>query len=123
VSPPPTRPLEKDAFLYARTPEPDAWSQRLDDLLQIRLLEDDWDGQGAKAPSTELVDSAIGLAEIFRQQGQDAPCRIVPGVNGTVLFEWQHGDMYEEIEVLRPFYAEGIRIVPGQEPVHWVVAE
>jgi hypothetical protein len=100
---------------------PDAWSQRMAELLDLRTLEDDWDGQGAKAPSAALMDSAIQLAGILRQQGMNAPCRIVPGVNGTVIFEWQQGDIYREMELTTPDRAEMLEMTPGQPPKHWIV--
>lgn len=99
----------------------DTWSQCRDELLAIRALDEDWDGQGAKAPSAALVDSAIQLAEILRQRGVDAPCRIVPGVNGTVIFEWQQDGIYREMEVIKPCHAEILEMSPGQPPKHWTV--
>lgn len=101
---------------------PDAWNQCLADLLAIRAFDDDWDGQSAKAPSADLVDSAVQLAEILRQQGMVAPSRIVPGVNGTVIFEWQQGDIYRELEMTTPYCAEMLEMTPGQPPKHWIVS-
>jgi hypothetical protein len=100
----------------------DKWNERIDKLLEIRRLEDDWDGQGADAPSPALVDSAIVLAQILRQNGVETPCRVVAGVNGTVILEWQEGkDTYTEIEVVEPYKADGFRVAPGQEPEHWTI--
>lgn len=101
---------------------PDVWSQRMNELLAIRALDEDWDGQGAKAPSTVLLDSAVQLAELLRQRGIDPPCRIVPGVNGTVIFEWQQDATYREMEVIQPGRAEILEMSPGQPPKHWTVA-
>ena len=118
---PPTTGVEDAALLVTRQDRSDRWSCRIDELLAIRSLADDWDGQAAKAPSTELVDSALVLAVAFRRGGAEAPSRIVPGVNGTLVFEWQAGEEYCEIEVTRPYHAEGLRVVPGQPPEHWVI--
>jgi hypothetical protein len=117
----PTTGVEDAALLVTRPDRIDLWSCRIDELLAIRSLADDWDGQAAKAPSTELVDSALVLAVAFRRGGAEAPSRIVPGVNGTLVFEWQAGEEYCEIEVPRPYHAEGLRVVPGQPPEHWVI--
>lgn len=117
----PTTGVEEAALLVTRPDRNDFWSCRIDELLAIRSLADDWDGQAAKAPSTELVDSALVLAQAFGRGGAEAPSRIVPGVNGTVIFEWQAGEEYCEIEVTRPYHAEGLRFVPGQPAEHWVI--
>jgi hypothetical protein len=84
-------------LLGARSGKPDLWPKRLDELMTIRTLTDDWDGLGAKAPSTELVDSAIILADGFLRAGIEAPSRVVAGVNGTVILEWQRDGVYTEI--------------------------
>jgi hypothetical protein len=42
------------------------WHELIDDLLGLRHLEDDWDGQGAVAPQPALVDGAITLAQCFQ---------------------------------------------------------
>jgi hypothetical protein len=113
--------LAEDALLVTGQDRFDCWSNRIDELLAIRLLPDDWDGQGSTAPATDLVDSALMLARSLRQGGIEAPNRIVPGVNGSVIFEWQVGEEYCEIEVTRPYHAEGLRLVPGQPPEHWLI--
>lgn len=118
---PTTGTLEEDALLVAQRCESDAWCQRVDDLLSIRGLADDWDGQGAKAPPSDLVDSALILAQLLRQRRESPPDRIVPGVNGTVILEWQSGDEYFEIEVTRAFRAEATLMAPGRPPQHWLL--
>jgi hypothetical protein len=116
--PSPTSGLEDDALLIKRPPQSDEWGQRIDELLDIRRMEDDWDGLGAPAPSTALVDSALSLAQILRQDRDPPPCRIVAGLTGTVLFEWQDADgRYSELEVTAPHLAEWVQIVPGKPTV------
>ena len=95
---------------------------RFDRIAQFQNLGDDWDGCGAKAPSYELLVSAVGLACVFRDQGVPAPSRVVPGLNATVLVEWQFQDGgYAEVEVTRPFFAEVMLIEPGEPAVHWTL--
>jgi hypothetical protein len=112
---PQTSGLEDDALLVTRSTQPDAWSERIDELLDIRRMEDDWDGMGAPAPATALVDSALLLAQILRQDRFVAPCRVVAGLTGTVIFEWQNDGIYSELEVTRPHHAEWVRMAPGQK--------
>ena len=100
----------------------EAWRKCIDDLLTIRLLEDDWDGQGSEAPAPELVDSAIILAVLLRQKGIEPPCRTVQGVTGNVVLEWQWGQKTTaEIEVIEPYVADVYVMVPGQEVVQWQI--
>ncbi len=47
----------------------DGWKKCFDSLLEIRELEDDWDGQGTQAPTPEVVDSAMILSVMLRQRG------------------------------------------------------
>ena len=68
------------------------WETSIDRLLAIRQLEDDWDGQGTPAPPVEVVDSALVLALLLRQEGIEAPTGVVQGVNSDVAFDWQTSD-------------------------------
>jgi len=96
------------------------WDERTDDLLQIRMLEDDWDGLGAQAPDAALVDSAIDLLKMLRDEDNAyPPTRVVAGPTGTIVFEWQVEDTYLEAEIVRPFGAEWMLSKPGQPIVHW----
>jgi hypothetical protein len=109
-------PEEPPALLSEQPPEGPGWSEALDALSQIRELEDDWDGLGAPAPSMTLVDSAVHLAQVLRAYRWPPPCRVVAGLTGTILFEWQGaGGNYFEVEVTRPQHAEWVSIVPGQQ--------
>lgn len=111
-----TRPLdERGLFVSDRTPPTSTWSQVMDDLLALRTLEDDWDGQGAKAPHPALVDSAIALAQYFRTIEKSPADFAVAGVNGTVVFEWHDPDEYLEVEVTAPGRAEGRRVRKGSD--------
>ncbi len=98
------------------------WQPAIQKITDFQRLEDDWDGSGAKAPSGELLDSAIALACAFCKTGMQPPSRVVPGVTGTVLLEWQFSDgTYGEVEIVEPFYAEVMMIQPGHPPKHWTL--
>ena len=50
------------------------------------------------------------------------PNGVIPGVNGTVIFDWQGTDQsYLEIEVTEPFHAECMYISPGKPTRHWTI--
>ena len=94
-------------------PSAKPWSTTMDHLLALRLLEDDWDGQGAEAPAPALVDAAISLALRLAANGVSEPDFAVAGVNGTVHFEWKRDSI--EIEVLAPDRAEMLTWKPGMD--------
>ena len=98
------------------------WQPVIQKITDFQRLEDDWNDSGAKAPSRELLDSAIALACAFCKTGMEPPSRVVPGTTGTVLLEWQFRDgTYGEVEIVRPFYAEVMMIQPGRPPKHWTL--
>lgn len=99
-----------------------AWEPCLQKLCDFQRLGDDWDGAGAKAPSGNVLASAVGLAYVFLERGVAAPSRVVPGIEGSVLFEWQFPDGgYAEVEVTAPFFAEVMYIEQGKPPKHWTL--
>lgn len=102
--------------------EREQWDQIVDDLLGMRALQNDWDGMGAEAPSSELVESSLRFAQTLRCKGFPCPSRVGAGPNGTVLFEWQLEPMYLEAEITQPGLAEWMQIVPGQPPRHWEIS-
>jgi hypothetical protein len=115
--------LDNSALLTERERrEPDRWDQITDQLLRIRALQNDWDGMGAEAPSHELVDSSLRLAQSLRGGGQMCPSRVGAGPNGTILFEWQLGQLYVEAEITEPFVAEWMILESGQSARNWVLA-
>jgi hypothetical protein len=114
--------LPDSALLSARPrAAPDPWDRIFTDLNAIRRLEDNWDGLGAPAPKPALVGSAFQLAQYFRQEGKPAPSRVVAGLNGTVLFEWQGEGSYTEVEITAPYHGEGMTANVGQPTRHWEV--
>jgi len=93
----------------------DAWDQLIDELLRIRLLKDDWDGEGSEAPHPALVHGAIKLAQALKA-GRNTPAnRVSVSVNGTVYFEWYTPLGYQEIEVTSPLDAESRWVEKGSE--------
>lgn len=98
------------------------WEPAVQKMVAFQHLGDDWDGQGARSPSEEVLKSAIGLAYTLYEQGVDPPSRVVPGVEGSVIFEWQDPDgAYTEVEVVGWLVAEVMMIEPGQPAKHWTL--
>ena len=102
--------------------EDERWEAVVNELVRMQHLGDNWDGLGATAPSGELLASAVGLAYLFKEDGVEAPTRVVPATDGAVIFEWQFADgSYGEIEVIRPLFAEAMLVEPGKPARHWVL--
>ncbi len=114
----PTSRLTDDALAWRGPMPADPWEKDPRALEEIGRLEDDWDGDGAGAPSQDLVDSARELLLWLRQQKIPAPSRVAAGPNGTILLEWQCGLNYFEIEVCAPYQVEWMMALPGQPTRH-----
>src|SRR5262249_52871239 len=56
------------------------WQSTIQKIISFQDLEEDWDDNGAKAPSRELLDSAVALACAFCRTGMEPPSRVVSGV-------------------------------------------
>jgi len=99
---PQTARFEDDVLVPATAPMSDSWQKHFDTLDQMAGLKDDWDGDGAIAPSPDLVTSTRELLRDLQNRQVPAPSRVGAGPNGTILAEWQNGLNYFEIEVCGP---------------------
>lgn len=98
------------------------WEPAVQKIVALQALGEDWDGQGARAPSSEVLASAIGLAYTLNEQGVAPPSRVVPGPEGSVIFEWQDPEgTYTEVEVVGWLSAEVMLMKPGQPARHWTL--
>lgn len=76
------------------------WKTVFAKLEEFRKLEDDWDGDGSLAPTAEIIDASIKLAERLKQT--ESPPHVEPSVNGTMHFEWGTQEFSHDIEVVSP---------------------
>ena len=105
-----------------QVPDAGPWEPAVLKLVEFQHLGDNWDGLGALAPSRELLESAIGLAYRFLDNGVDPPDCVVAGLEGSIMFEWHDPDgTYTEVEVVRPLYAEVMMIESGKPARHWTL--
>jgi hypothetical protein len=98
----------------------DEWDRIFRELENIRILQEDWDGLGAKAPSAPLLESAVGLARFLSARRNEAPSSVAAGPDGTILFNWQNEAGYLDAEVTKPYLVEWMLAPPGQRARHWV---
>jgi hypothetical protein len=98
------------------------WESTIQKILEFQNLRDDWDGLGAVAPSAELLQSAIRLAYLFHEKQIDPPHCVIPGLDGSVNFEWQAPDgTIAEVEIDRPLHAEVMLMEPGKPARFWTL--
>lgn len=92
--------LEESSLLQSNTPFLQRnWGDVTDELLDISQLQDDWDGQGATAPSRKTVDRAFSLVRSWREHNSVPPSLIRPSPDGNICLEWQFSLERLEIEV------------------------
>jgi hypothetical protein len=71
-----------------------------------------------------LIDSAAALAAALRRHGVVAPASALPGVQGTVGFEWDLADGGSAaLEVLGPNTAELFLHLPGEPVKHLTLTQ
>jgi hypothetical protein len=100
------------------------WTERIDELLAIRQLEDDWDGQGSPAPATDVVDGSLILALLLRREGIVAPNGVTQGVTGGIHFDWQPADgRFIELQVTAPGRAVVFIHTPGAPTKRYTLAD
>ena len=91
------------------------WNERIDDLLRLYHLDDDWDGGGSPAPAPSLVAGAMKLALTLKEKKHPPADRVSASVDGTIYFEWYTPTGHEEIEVTSPVDAEWRRVEEGAD--------
>jgi hypothetical protein len=82
------------------------WQRWNDRLIEMLTLKDGWDGEEAKAPIRELVFSVLDFVNQLRLAKAIPPSRIVAGLEGEVVLEWQSQGEHAELEALRPYEGE-----------------
>jgi hypothetical protein len=62
-------------------------------------LTDGWDGLGAPAPKPNIIEKFRRWAHFLEAIGVQCPTRVLAGLSGNVLLEWQTSGAYFEIEI------------------------
>jgi hypothetical protein len=83
------------------------WVDREKDLKAMGDLRDDWDGMGARAVPSRIVEAAIQKLKQIRSEGQLPPPSAVSATPlGRVAMEWQFESGFLEAEFIDPFRIE-----------------
>jgi len=76
------------------------WMDRENDLKIIRRYRDDWDGMGAKAASSAIIDYAIMFLNDLKWRGErPAPDAVVASPEGGIIFVWESKTAYAEAQI------------------------
>jgi hypothetical protein len=95
------------------------WLRIERDILAMRRLQDDWDGEGADAPRSSVVESAVGLLRDLRDADGAPPVRATASPDGSVIIEWQSPGEYLEAEISKPYHVEWMHKRAGGPVQHW----
>jgi hypothetical protein len=91
-----------------------------DELLRLRELPADWDGQGSLAPQSTNVDQAIAwVREMRRWPRALPPTAAVPGTSGEVILEWRGDSYYLAAEISDGTRVEWLLNFPGEPVKQW----
>jgi hypothetical protein len=97
-----------------------SWDRILDELLRLRRLDQDWDGQGALAPDRAHVDLAIAwVNEMRRWRRALPPTHVLPGTLGEVILEWRRDSFHLVAEISNPVRLEWLLNLPDQPIKQW----
>lgn len=99
--------------------ERDRWYAAGVELAAIGWLRDDWDGEGAKAPTPAVLESAIRAFKRFEESGLTAPSSVVASPNGAVVFTWETATSYREAEIPQPNRISWMLERDGRPTRHW----
>lgn len=91
----------------------------IDELLELRKIGSNWDGEGAAAPVPELIDSAISL--INQNKFGVPPSRIVPVNDGRVSLEWDTNGYFISLRIESRYQGRKMLVKPNGATVFSVV--
>lgn len=74
------------------------WDDVFTELRRFATLTDNWDGDGAPAPTMDAIDMALQRAYEMRDAGRQPPGWVLVGINGTIWMEWADDGYHYEIE-------------------------
>ncbi len=73
------------------------WESIIKELRKWLFNPDLVDIEDADPPSRQIISKAIELAQEFKQKEFSAPLRVLPDLEGGIVFERREGDYYETV--------------------------
>ncbi len=111
-------PREGDSSIFAQKPQD--WQKTIDELLRIRTLGEDWDGQGASGPAPANVDAALNWVNQMRAWDQAiCPTKVMAGADGEMHLVWQNDSLYLDAEIATPNAIAWLVSIKGQATRQW----
>lgn len=95
----------------------EGWRESIDTIEQMEWIGDEWDGEGSYGPSSQIIATAIRLANHLLEKKGTPPSRVAPGVSGTIVMEWQYSGQLWQLEINGPTTVEFYHFTPGRESV------
>lgn len=89
------------------------WETCFAKLREIRSYENDWNDEGADPLNCDVLSLAVLVAKILRGNLQPAPTQCIATEEGHVIFIWDEGAGYSEVEVDRRLGCTFRKLHPG----------
>ena len=96
----PSKTPELDMLIIQSLVIGNTWTEKAQGKLEhLRSLESDWDSYGSEPPSREALATAGELLGMLIEEDLE-PTRVVPSVEGGVVFDFIYAKRYAAIEIL-----------------------
>lgn len=100
------------------------WNRIIQAVHDLHALKNDWDGQGASAPTPGNLAAVADWVRRMRAWPHALPPdQVVPGVNGEVYLIWQRPGLMLEAEVSRPESIEWLLAIESQPARQWETSQ
>lgn len=76
-----------------------AWGRCFEKLRKIRQYEADWNDEGAEPLRSEVLSLSFGMAKALKAKHEPGPTRCFATDEGHVVFAWEDGASYFELEI------------------------
>ncbi len=89
------------------------WERCFEVLREIRSYEYDWNDEGAEPLTENVLAIAFQVAKMLRANLQPAPTKSLATEDGHLIFIWDEGVEYSEVEIDRRLCCTVRKIRPG----------
>lgn len=89
------------------------WQICFEKLREIRTYNYDWNDEGADPLDSDVLSLAFSVAKMLRGNLQPAPTQCIATEEGHVIFIWNEGAGYSEVEVDRRLGCTFRKLRPG----------
>ena len=101
------------AAYFSDALEREQWEKCFAKLREVRLYDYDWNDEGADPLNSDVLSLAFLVAKMLRGNLQPAPTQCIAIEEGHVIFIWNEGVGYSEVEVDRRLGCTFRKLRPG----------